>query len=338
MTPNPVLAQLVRNNWVENRHRGAFCVVNAQGGIVASAGDVQTAIFPRSAIKSMQALAMFRSGAVEKFALEPPEIALACASHQGEAAHIAGIENLLEKIGCSEGDLECGAHPPSDRASRNAMRDAGQAPGPVHNNCSGKHAGMLAVALALGAPLKGYCGLDHPVQKLVRQCIEDLIGEELSTERCGTDGCSIPTFAAPLRAFAFGFARMGSGQGLDHQTAFAMQQIIAAATSNPFLVGGTGAFDTRAMQVFDGALMSKLGAEGVYCGAVPALGLGYALKCEDGNKAAAQTMVASLLLGIARPEAGAREFLQKEARRTVRNWRKLEVATLEALPAATPKI
>ena len=149
MTPNPVLAELVRNNWVENRHRGAFCVVNDRGEIVASAGDVERAIFPRSAIKSIQALAMFRSGAVEKFALEPAEIALACASHKGEAAHIAGVRTFLEKISCSESDLECGIHPPSDPTARKMMREAGIEPSAIHNNCSGKHSGMLAVARAL---------------------------------------------------------------------------------------------------------------------------------------------------------------------------------------------
>jgi len=338
MTANPVLAELVRNNWVENRHRGAFCVVNDRGEIVASAGDIDRPIFPRSAIKSIQALAMFRSGAVEKFSLEPPEIALACASHRGEAAHIKGVEKFLEKISCSERDLECGAHPPSDPVAREALRKTGIKPGPIHNNCSGKHSGMLAVARALDVPPKGYIGLDHPVQKLVRQCIQDLIGEELTTDRYGTDGCSIPTFAVPIRAFAYGFARAGTGEGLDRPTAAAMRRIIAAATSHPFLVGGTGSFDSEAMKIFNGKLMSKGGAEGVYCGSIPALGLGYALKCEDGNKDASETMVSALLLAIARPDAAQSEFLQKRQRKIYQNWRKFEVATLKPLPAATPKI
>ncbi len=338
MTPNPVLAELVRNNWVENRHRGAFCVVNDRGEIVASAGDVERAIFPRSAIKSIQALAMFRSGAVEKFALEPPEIALACASHKGEAAHIAGVRTFLEKISCSESDLECGIHPPSDPAARKMMREAGIEPSAIHNNCSGKHSGMLAVARALDVPVKGYSKLDHPVQKLVRKCIEDLIKEDLTTDRYGTDGCSIPTFAAPIRAFAFGFARAGSGKGLDRQTGAAMRQIYAAVTSHPFLVGGTGSFDSEAMKIFNGGLMSKGGAMGVCCGYIAPLKLGYALKCDDGNKDASETMVSSLLLAIARPDARQSEFLQKRQNKIFKNYRKLEVATLQAAPAATPEI
>ncbi len=338
MSANPVLAELVRNNWVENRYRGAFCIVDDHGEIIASAGDVEREIFPRSAIKSIQALALFRSGAVEKFSLEFQEIALACASHRGEAAHIKGVKKFLEKISCSESDLECGAHPPSDPVARNALREAGGNPGPIHNNCSGKHAGMLAVARALGVPTKGYIGLDHPVQKLVRQCITDLIGQDLTTDRCGTDGCSIPTFAASIRAFAFGFARAGTGEGLDRQTADAMGRIIAAATSHSFLVGGTGSFDSEAMKIFNGALMSKRGAEGVYCGSIPALKLGYALKCDDGNMDASEIMVAALLLAIARPDAAQHQFLQKKQHKIYQNWRKFDVATLVPLPAATPKI
>ncbi|VAW21323.1 Hypothetical protein of L-Asparaginase type 2-like superfamily [hydrothermal vent metagenome] len=328
MIANPVLVETIRNNWVENRHRGAFCITNDHGEIIASAGDIEQSIFPRSAIKSIQALALFRSGAVEKFSLDPQEIALACASHRGEAAHIKGVKKFLEKISCCETDLECGAHFPSDPVARAAMHKAGVKPGPIHNNCSGKHSGMLAVARALDAPIKGYIGLDHPVQKLVRQCIEDLIGEDLTTDRYGTDGCSIPTFAAPLKAFAFGFARAGTGNGLNEKTAAAMRQIFAAATSHPFLVGGTGSFDSEVMKIFNGAIMSKRGAEGVYCGSIPALKLGYALKCDDGSMDAAEIMMATLLLDIVQPDAAQRQFLQQRTHKIYKNWRKMEVATM----------
>ena len=331
MTANPVLAELIRNNWVENRHRGAFCVLDASGEVIVSTGDIERAIFPRSAIKSLQALALFKSGAVEKFGLDDKSIALASASHLGEPAHIEGVRVTLQKIGCSEADFECGIHPPSCRTARNNLRNSGIEPSAIHNNCSGKHSGMLAVARALDVPVKGYSELDHPVQKLVRACIEELIGQDLTPDRCGTDGCSIPTWAAPMKAFAYGFARAASGEGLDPETARGARAIINAAMANPFLVGGTDAFDSDAMDVFAGKLMSKGGAEGVYCGSLPELGLGYALKCDDGNMLAAETMVSNLLIGVAQPDEKQREFLQERQQKTLKNWRKIKVATMRAL-------
>ncbi len=336
MIANPVLAETVRGNWLENRHRGAFCVMDGQGNIVASAGDIETAIFPRSAIKSMQALALFRYEAAEKFRLDGKSIALACASHLGEADHVAGVQSILEAIGCAEDDLECGSHPPSSRAARENLRESGVVPGSIHNNCSGKHAGMLAVARALGVPTKNYSKPDHPVQKLVRTCVEDLMGEKLTTDCCGTDGCSIPTWAMPLKTIAHGFARMTTGTGLGEEDASAISEVFNAVTSHPFLVGGTDAFDSVAMDEFGNDLISKVGAEGVYCGALRRPGWGYALKCDDGNMAAAQTMVAALLMGIADPNEKQASFLRQRRAKTITNWRKIEVGSLSATHAATP--
>src|SRR5690606_26810310 len=152
MDANPVLAEVVRGNWVENRHRGAFVVIDASGHVIASAGDIERPVFPRSAIKSMQALAMVTSGAIGRFELTDEELALACASHQGEAFHVEGVTSFLRHIGLAAADLECGAHAPTYGPARERLREAGHQPSPLHNNCSGKHSGMLAVAEALGVP------------------------------------------------------------------------------------------------------------------------------------------------------------------------------------------
>ncbi len=241
---NPILAEVTRGNWVENRHRGAFVVIDAAGHIIAAAGDIERPVFPRSAIKSMQALAMVTSGAIDKFHLRDEELALACASHQGEDFHVAGVTSFLGHIGLAPSDLECGAHAPTFAPAREKLRASGQQPTALHNNCSGKHSGMLAVAEALGVPTAHYVDRDHPVQKAVRSGIELVVGEPLSVDRCGTDGCSIPTWAAPLRAFARGFARMASGEGLPADIASAANRIFDAATAHPHLVGGTGTLDT----------------------------------------------------------------------------------------------
>jgi L-asparaginase II len=330
MDANPVLAETIRGNWIENRHRGAYVVIDADGTIIASAGDIERPIFPRSAIKSMQALPIFAQHADGKFHHTEEELALACASHHGEDAHVATAQGLLNRLGLSATDLECGAHQPTNAAAREALRVAGAEPSALHNNCSGKHSGMLSVALAMGVPTAGYVGREHAVQKQVRAAVEAVIGEALSEGRCGTDGCSIPTFAAPLRAFGYGFARMATGKGIPEELATAAKRLFDAATSHPHLVAGTDHADTLLMTAFKGRLMQKVGAEGVQCGAIRDKGWGYALKIDDGNMLASQTLVANLLLRFADPDAGQKAVLEKFARQVVRNVRGLDVGEMRA--------
>lgn len=334
MDANPILAELVRGNWVENRYRGAWAVVDADGTIIASAGDIERPIFPRSAIKSMQALPIFARHAFDKFHHSSEELALACASHHGEREHTGGVDAFLHRMGLSVADLECGAHQPSNAAAREALRVAGEAPSALHNNCSGKHSGMLSVALAMGVPTGGYVGREHPVQVEVRQAVETVIGEPLNEGRCGTDGCSIPTWAAPIRAFAYGFARMATGKGLPPDYATAAQNLFDAATSHPHLVAGTGHIDTILMQAFGGRLMQKGGAEAVQCGAIRNKGWGYAIKCDDGNFPASYAMLARLLLDHADPDAAQTELLNGYLNQPIRNVRGAEVGVLRATQPA----
>ncbi|HEY8577676.1 MAG TPA: asparaginase [Devosia sp.] len=331
MDANPILAETVRGNWVENRHRGAYVVVDADGRIIASAGDIERPIFPRSAIKSMQALPIFAREAEGRFHHTDEELALACASHHGEAAHVATAEGLLTRIGLSAADLECGAHAPTNAAAREALRSAGAEPSSLHNNCSGKHSGMLSVALAMGVPTASYVGREHAVQKAVREAVEAVIGESLSEDRCGTDGCSIPTFAAPLRAFALGFARMATGKGLSPDLGAAARRLFDAATRHPHLVAGTGHPDTLLMRAFGGRLMQKVGAEGVQCGAIRDKGWGYALKCDDGNIAASQAMLAGMLLKLADSDTTQRQALKALAHQPIKSVRGAVVGELRAV-------
>lgn len=334
MDANPILAEAVRGNWVENRHRGAFIIVDDAGRVIASAGDVERAVFPRSAIKSMQALAMFDRHAIDKFHHSEEELALACASHHGEDEHVGNVERFLRRMGLSVADLECGAHMPTNGKAREALRAAGEAPSALHNNCSGKHSGMLSLALAMGVPTAGYVGREHDVQQAVRAAVEYVIGEDLTEDRCGTDGCSIPTFAAPLRAWARGFARMATGSGLDAGHAAGAERLFDAATAHPHLVAGTGHLDTLVMEAFKGRLMQKGGAEGVQCGAIRDKGWGYALKCDDGNMAASHAMVAALLLKHAEPDAAQRAVLEQFARQPAKNVRGAVVGELRAVADA----
>jgi L-asparaginase II len=325
---NPILVEQTRGGFVENRHRAALVVCDAAGRVIVAAGDVDRPIFPRSAIKSIQALAIFTSGADLQFDLSSEELALACASHHGEDVHVAGVTSFLQHVGLAPDDLECGAHQPNNAAAREALRAAGRRPSPLHNNCSGKHSGMLSVARALGVAPEGYVERDHPVQVEVRRVIETVIGDTLSVDRCGTDGCSIPTWAAPLSAFARGFARMATGAELPDDMASAAARIFDAATAHPRLVAGTGHFDTLVMEAFGGRVMHKGGAEGVQCGAIRDKGWGYALKCDDGNMAASIVMAAELLSALGGSDAAQLETLGRFGRQTIRNVRNLEVGEM----------
>lgn len=331
MDANPILAEAVRGNWVENRHRGAFIIVDADGTVIASRGDVERPIFPRSAVKSMQALAIFDRHAIDRFHHSAEELALACASHHGEDEHVSNVAHFLDRMGLSVADLECGAHMPTNDKAREALRMAGSAPSALHNNCSGKHSGMLSVALAMGVPTRGYVEREHDVQKAVRAAVEYVIGEDLTEDRCGTDGCSIPTWAAPLRAWALGFARMATGKGLDAGHAAGAKKLFDAATSHPHLVAGTGHLDTLVMEAFQGRVMQKGGAEGVQCGAIRDKGWGYALKCDDGNMQASHVMVASLLLKYAEPDANQRAVLEQFVRQPTKNVRGTVVGEMRAV-------
>jgi L-asparaginase II len=230
---NPVLVEVIRGPLVESRHRGAVAVSDAEGQIVFAIGDLAVPVFPRSAVKALQALPLIEQGAVDRFSLSDEELALACASHSGEAAHVAGVEWMLAKAGFKPSDLRCGAHWPIAQAAAAAMARSG-APSPLHNNCSGKHAGFLCVARALGVDHADYWRPEHPVQHLVRSVLEDFTGAALGETVCAIDGCSVPTWAAPLRNLAHGMAKFGVGRGVSAERARAVAQLRQACANKPW--------------------------------------------------------------------------------------------------------
>jgi L-asparaginase II len=327
---NPVLAEVTRGNTVESRHRGAAIVVDADGAIVFATGDVERPVFPRSAVKAIQALPLFESGAADRYGLTDPEIALAVSSHSGEPLHAETSLAMLKKAGRDAGCLECGAHWPMNEAAARAMAKAGAEPTALNNNCSGKHAGFVCLSCALDEDPVGYVKAGHAVQKAVRGALEDVTGAAHSADHMGTDGCSIPSYAVPLKALALGFARLGTGHGLGTERAKAAARIRKAVAANPFMVAGTGRFDTRAMELLRERIFIKTGAEGVYCGALPELGYGIALKCDDGAGRAAEIVMAELLRRfVPMDEAASRAFAP--LRETVlKNWNGTEVGRVRA--------
>ncbi|MBP5858631.1 asparaginase [Marivibrio halodurans] len=292
---NPLTVEVTRGGIVESRHRGAAAIVDARGHIQAAWGDIQRPVFPRSAIKAIQALPLVETGAADAFGFGARELAIACASHNGEALHVETVTGMLTAVGLDESALECGGHWPYSEADAHALAVQGRAPDQRHNNCSGKHAGMLALARHLGVETKGYTDQRHPVQQRVMGTMEMLTGLDLGRAAVGIDGCSVPTWAIPLENLAFAFARLCTGEDLPDDRAEAARRLIAACFREPFMVAGTDRFCTDFMTATAPRVFVKTGAEGVFCAAVPEYGLGVALKCDDGAGRAAEVMLVNIL-------------------------------------------
>ncbi len=310
MNENPILVDVSRGSIVESRHRGRYVVVDVDGGIVASMGDIDAPVFPRSAIKFLQGLPLVESGAADSLGLGNAELAIACASHGGEPRHVETVRAWLARVGLSEADLECGAHMPSTASAAEILIRESRAPGALHNNCSGKHTGMLSTCRHLGDATRGYIEPNHPQQRRVLAVFEAMLRLDLADAPRGTDGCSLPQIAIPLRALAGGIARFGAPDALPSIRAQACRRLGAAILAEPFMLAGTGRFCTRAIEACGGKAIIKTGAEGVYVAAIPALGLGIALKIDDGAARAAEVAMGHLLLRHAALDDAARHRLE----------------------------
>jgi L-asparaginase II len=306
---HPVMIEVTRGGVVESRHVGAAAVLGADGRVEASWGDIDAPVYARSAIKPLQAIPLVESGAAERFGLGDAEIALACASHNGEPRHVTTVRAWLARVGLGEADLECGGHAPLRLPAYAAMLRSGEEPTATYNNCSGKHAGFLTTAVHLGEPTRGYIRPEHPVQQRLRVLYGELAGIDLTQAPAGTDGCGIPTLGVPLRAMARAMARMADPGGLTPARAAAIRRIQAAMWAEPFMVAGTDRFCSRLNTLLPKRAAVKTGAEGVFCAMLPGLGLGVALKIHDGAGRAAEVALATILRRLGVLE-GSDELLQ----------------------------
>ncbi|MBV8148807.1 MAG: asparaginase [Candidatus Eremiobacteraeota bacterium] len=279
--------EVTRGDLVESLHEVAACAVDPRGGVVYASGDVTAPVYLRSAAKPFIAAAVVAAGARERFSLDEREIAMIAASHAGEPFHIEAVESILRKIGLSESALQCGLQPPRD-------------PSPIYNNCSGKHAGILALCIILGADTATYLEPDNPAQQAILALCARLSDEDARTWPLGVDGCGIPVYATSLRQAALSFARLASPVGVDDGDAAALRVVRAAMLAFPEYVAGTGELDTVLMQATRGSLVAKGGAEGVHGIAAIVAGLGYASKVLDGaGRARGPSTVAALVhLGV----------------------------------------
>jgi L-asparaginase II len=327
---DPVLAEVMRGECVESVHRGAACVMDGDGRVVLSIGDIDRPVFPRSAVKAIQALPLIEGGFADRFGLTADEIALCVSSHSGEPVHAETSARMLAKAGRDASCLECGAHWPMGEIAARALAATGAKPTALHNNCSGKHAGFICLACGMDEDPAGYVGADHPVQKAVAGAMSEMTGAAHGPEMMGVDGCSIPTYAIPLKAMALGFARFASGTGMGPERAKAAERIRLAVAAHPHMVAGTGRFDTAIMQALGARIFTKTGAEGVFCAAIPEAGLGLALKCDDGGTRAAQVAMASLAARFLPFDDGERAAMAPLLSPTLRNWNGIEVGRIRA--------
>ena len=299
----PALLELSRGEYTEARHRGSLAAVAADGHLVAVLGDPEQPTILRSAAKPFQLMTVLASGAAERFGLGDEELAVAAASHSAEPEHLRAVRSLLAKIGLEESDLRCGVHPPCTPHTAERMARAGETPTPVHNNCSGKHAGMLAACLARGWPTEGYDRLEHPLQQENLGRIARLA--DLPPERVGIviDGCGVPAFVLPLARAALAFAKLADPSVAPAGEGELARRAMAAITARPsYGSAAVGRLEAALMEVGGGRLLAKVGAEGVYGvgiapGVVGKRGLGLALKLEDGitfNRASDPIVVEAL--------------------------------------------
>lgn len=332
---NPVCVEVTRGNLVESRHCASVVVVDGDGKVVFSLGDIDAAVFPRSACKVMQALPLVESGAADAYGFGNKELALACASHSGEDEHVALAASMLARAGCNVETLECGSHWSFDQKTLIHQARTLDKPTALHNNCSGKHSGFVCACCHQGVDPKGYVGYDHPLQQQIRDTMQSLTGAALGVDNCGTDGCSIPSYAVPLKGLARGFARMATGTGLEPLRAKASRRLFEACMAEPFYVAGTGRACTKLMEVAPGRIFAKTGAEGVFCAAIPQQGIAIALKCDDGASRAAEAIVMATLARFFEKGGDVHAGLMAMANKSLSNWNGIHVGDIRVTPALT---
>ncbi len=273
------LVAVRRGALVESVHRGRVAVCDAGGELIEATGDPEGYIYARSSAKPFQAMPLLLSGAADAFGLTDEELAVVCASHNAEERHLAAVRSILKRAGLSEDDLQSGAHPPMYAPAAAELARRGEEPTQVYGNCSGKHAGMLALCVYEGWETATYRDPDHPLQRRILQTVARVCGLERDEILLAGDGCGLPAFAMPLRNLATGFARLAAGENLPDDLAGAARRIRQAMREHPFMVAGTGRLDTDVMR--DADLIAKSGAEGVFAAGSPD-GWGLALKVSDG--------------------------------------------------------
>ncbi len=310
---------VTRGPLVESQHFLCHVLCDVDGGVVSASGDIDRPVYLRSSAKPMIATAVVASGAVDHYGFAEHEIALAAASHSGEPFHVAGVRSMLAKAGLDESALRCGAHAPTYEPAAQALCERGELPQQIHNNCSGKHAGILALSMHLGADPADYLSPQHPAQQAILDACAALLGMPRGDLIVGTDGCGIPVIAVPLRTAARFFARLSALDRLPAPYRPALRRVIEAMQRYPEYVAGTGRFDTALMTATRPAIVCKGGAEGYHATALLDRGLGLAVKVADGNYRAVSPFVLASLERLHALDEEQRRQLERHRHPQVRN-------------------
>lgn len=283
--PLEPLIQLTRGGLQECLHFGSVAVVNTRGRLLACAGDAHLRTFSRSTLKALQALPFVEAGGPTRMGFTQPEVAMLCASHNGEDTHVAATDSMLSKAGLNYRTLRCGCHVPGLFTLLDVAPPEGLAFDERHNNCSGKHAGFLAHCVQQGWPTADYIAPEHPLQQAIRRDVARAVGMDAEDLKMGIDGCSAPNYAMPLSKLAYGYARLASGAA-DAEFGASFAALSEAMTAQPFMVSGTGRNDLAFTQAGRGDWVCKVGADGVQVIGSKSRGEALAIKIIDGNKAA----------------------------------------------------
>ena len=326
------VAEIMRGGAVESVHHGAAAVVDKDGTIIAQVGSPNLVTFSRSSLKPFQVLPTVLRGVPDRFGLKDRHLALMCASHSGEERHLHAAREILQAIGAREEDLRCGVHVPLHYLYEDTAVPAKSYFSPLHNNCSGKHLGMLALARIIGCPFEEYLELDSPVQRLVRERTAIMLGMKPDAMQVAIDGCSAPNYAVPLRALARGFARLATAAGLrpatDDECHDACTRVVSAMRAFPEMVSGEGRFDLDLARATNGRIFSKAGGEAVECAGVPERSLGIAVKIIDGSARAVGPFIVWILreLGLLSPTE--LTALEMYVNPVLKNHRGLEIGAI----------
>ena len=319
---------VTRGAIVESLHRVHAVVVDASGATIGVAGDAALVSHWRSCAKPFQVMSLLEQRGFDAIGWGDDQLALACGSHGGEPEHVALAAGMLSSIGMEEGDLACGPHEPLSTRGQRVLRESGERPTRLHNNCSGKHAAMLAKAHTAGWPTVGYERLEHQVQQECLQHVAHWAGVDASTIGCAIDGCGVGVFALPLQAMALAYARLADSARRSHEVP---SRIVHAMQTRPFLVGGSDRFDSAIINATNGRVITKVGAEGVHSIALVDEGIGMAVKVECGSQRAQFPAVIALLQRYGALPAALPAELAEFARRTLRNTRGESVGEVRPL-------
>lgn len=326
-----------RGGWIESLHAVHAAVADADGRLVSAHGDPERRAYMRSSAKPIQVLPLVEEGLVDRYGFTSREIAVMVASHGAQPLHLEAVRSILDKADLDPGLLLCGPHPPLDPETADALRASGEEPAPIHNNCSGKHAGMLAVCRALGWPLGTYLEFDHPLQGRIQRTVAELAGVPVTEIHRAVDGCGAPTFYLSLRGMAAAFARLAAAdRDRDSDRARAVGQVLDAMTDHPEVVAGPGRLDTDLLAVAGASVIVKTGAEGVFCAVLRERGEGLALKVGDGAKRAQDVALVELLGEAGAIDPSTARRLESHARPSVLNHAGLVVGRIDAVLPLEP--